>query len=135
MSISINFIRIVFIFLSILFITTYAVAISQDGVTLTNLTVGVLSGGLLGLVFLALDFLIGKFSLRTLNVITLGLFIGYLFGTCIIFILNASLDLVSKPITYEAFVLLKTMIYLVSCYISTLMTARASEEFYLASLL
>lgn len=132
MSISINFIRIVFIFLSILFITTYAVAISQDGVTLTNLTVGVLSGGLLGLVFLALDFLIGKFSLRTLNVITLGLFIGYLFGTCIIFILNASLDLVSKPITYEAFVLLKTMIYLVSCYISTLMTARASEEFYLS---
>lgn len=132
MSISINFIRTVFIFLSILFLTTYVVTAFQGGLTTVNLLIGVVSGAFLGLLLVALDTLVKQFSLRTLNVVTLGLLLGYLLGTAVVLVLNASLDLASLPISHEAVILLKTIIYLVSCYISTLMTARASEEFYLS---
>ena len=132
MSISLNFIRLVFTLLSILFFTTYAVIAFDGGLNTTNLLIGLVSGAVTGLFFVSLDTLLKRFSLRTLNIVTLGLFFGYLLGTAIVVVLNASIDLVSLPVSHETVVLIKTFIYLVSCYISTLMTAWASEEFYLS---
>ena len=132
MTISINFIRLIFILLSILFFTTYAIAADPGSLSAVRLFMGIISGAFLGLLLIALDKLIKNFSLRNLNVIILGLFIGYIFGTAVIVILNAALDLYSLPIAHETLGLIKTIIYLVCCYISTLMTAQASEEFYLS---
>lgn len=132
MSISINFIRLLFGVLSILFLTTYTTTSFEGGINTTNLMIGLLSGTFLGILLIAADFFLRKFSLRTLNVVILGLFVGYMLGSAIVTVLNASLDLSTPKVTPEAIQLFKTIIYLVSCYIGTLITARASEEFYLS---
>lgn len=132
MSISINFIRIFFTLLSILFLTAYAITTFPDGFTAVNLFSGFAAGALLGLLLIGLDIYIKKFSLRTLNIVTIGLLIGYILGTTVVIILNACLNLTALSISNETVTILKTIIYLVCCYMSTLMTARASEEFYLS---
>ena len=132
MSISINFIRLAFIFLSILFLTTYVGITSAEGLTPINLIMGLVSGTVLGLLLVALGIFLKKFSLRTLNIITLGLFVGYLLGTAIVIIMQAALDLSSTSLSHETLILFKTMIYLVCCYVSTLMITQASEELYLS---
>jgi uncharacterized protein YacL len=130
MNISINFIRTIFVLLSILFLTTYIAANSNEGLSALNLIMGVISGSFVGAFLIGLDTLIKNFSLRALNIVTLGLFIGYLLGTAVITVLNASLDLTS--LSNETLPLLKVFVYLVTCYISTIMMMRASEEFYIS---
>lgn len=132
MTISITFIRIVFTLLSILFLTTYAVTTFPEGMNIVNLSLGLISGAILSMFLISLDVLIKQFSLRSLNVVTLGLFIGYLLGTAIIVVLNAALDLATLPVSEETLNLFKTMIYLICCYLSTSMTAQTSENFYLS---
>ncbi len=132
MSISINFIRILFFLLSILFVTAYVITASQEGLTLANLLIGLIFGACTGLLLAASDTLLKKLSLRSINIVALGLFVGYLLGTAIVTVLNASLELISFPLSNEALSLFKTIIYLISCYVTTVMTAHASEEFYLS---
>lgn len=132
MSTSINFIRILFFLLSMLFVTAYIITVSQDGLTLANFLIGLILGAGMGLLLAASDAILKKISLRALNIATLGLFIGYLLGSAIITIMYASLELISFPLSQEALSLLKTIIYLVCCYVGTFMTAHAAEEFYLS---
>lgn len=132
MSISLNFIRMAFILLSILFLTAYAALNTQEGPTIVNLLLGVLGGAVLGALLVASDNFLKKFSLRSLNIVTIGLFIGYLLGTAILMVLNASLELTRIPISNTTLILFKTIIYLICCYISTFITAWASEELYLS---
>ncbi|MBN9378159.1 MAG: hypothetical protein BGO14_05790 [Chlamydiales bacterium 38-26] len=132
MSISINFIRILFGVLSILFLTAYTTTTFPGGITIVNLTLGVFSGITVGFLLMASDYFLKKLSLRTLNVALIGLIIGYMLGSAIVAILQASLDIATLQVSKEALQLFKTIIYLVSCYIGTLITARASEEFYLS---
>ncbi len=132
MSTSINFIRNTFFILSILFLTAFSVTTLEGGLNSTNLLIGLGSGIILGLLLMTCDQLTKHFSLRAVNVITLGLLFGYFLGSCIILVLNAAVDIAAWPLSHEAVNLIKTIIYLVSCYISTLMIARASEELYLS---
>lgn len=132
MSISLPFIRIVFIVLSVLFSITYAVTIFPRGSILENLMIGLILGGFLSLILYALDKLIKGFSLRNLNLVTLGLFLGYLLGTAVVVVLQASIELSPVSLSPEFVMLLKTIIYLVCCYVTTMITVRASEEFYLS---
>jgi uncharacterized protein YacL len=132
MTISINFIRFIFILLSILFVTAYAINVDPDNVSATKLLLAIGAGALMGLMLITLDRVIKNFSLRNLNIIIIGLFIGYLFGSIIVTLLNAALDVFSWHLENETISFLKTIIYLVCSYISTLMAAQASEEFYLS---
>lgn len=130
MNISIPFIRCTFISMSILFLTSFF--ISQEGISTTSLLMGLLTGIMMGGVLIVLDMLIKQFSLRNLNVVTLGLFIGYLFGTAIMTIANAILNVTALETATSTYVLCKTFVYLICCYMSTLMTSRASEELHLS---
>lgn len=132
MTISINFIRLIFVLLSILFVTAYVINIDPDHVTTTKLLLGIGAGTFIGLMLITLDRVIKNFSLRNLNIIIVGLFIGYIFGSVTVAILNAALNMFSLPLENETIGFVKTIIYLTCSYISTLMTAQASEEFYLS---
>lgn len=132
MSISINFIRITFLLLSVAFLTIFSGLAIQNGPTAINLLIGAISGVLFGVLLIASDNILKKFSLRSLNIITIGLFIGYLLGTAIFTVFNASLELTSLSLTKETITLFKTLIYLTCCYISTFLAAWASEELYLS---
>lgn len=131
MSISINLVRALFFILSVLFLTTYTVAL-ESHFTISNLLIGLGTGSVLGVFFIATDISLKKFNLRTLNIVTLGLFIGYFLGQAIISVLTASLDLALSSMSPASLMLLKTIVYLFSCYLGALMTMRASEEFYVS---
>lgn len=132
MTISIPFIRTTFILLSVLFLTLSIVATAEEGITLNNFLIGLSSGIVFGFLLVSLDVVVKKFSLRSLNIMTLGLFMGFLLGSAIVTILNASLDLASISFPREIQAICNTMIYLTCSYISTIMAMRASEEFYLS---
>ena len=74
MNISLAFIRVFFVILSILFLTTYTTTTSIEGFTFANIIIGVISGLAFGFVLIGTDSLFKCFTLRTFNIATLGLF-------------------------------------------------------------
>lgn len=129
MSNSINLVRILFFSLSVLFFTAYT---TSEGLSMNNLIIGLGCGSFLGILLLALEKSLKKFTLRSLNIIAIGTFIGYLLGMAINSVFNASLNVAGQPFAPEHLPMFNTAIYLACCYLGTVMTIRASEEFYVS---
>lgn len=131
MSTSINLIRMTFFFLSIFFFTAHTVTL-EGGISVINVVTGVAIGSFLGILLIAIDKSLKKFTLRNLNILTIGFGFGYLLGTAIIVLLNASLDLTNLSLTSKELSLFKTAIYISSCYLATILTFRGAEEFHVS---
>ncbi|MBS0627605.1 MAG: hypothetical protein JSS09_05280, partial [Verrucomicrobia bacterium] len=103
MNLSLIFVRIFFFILSIFLITTYMLG-TPTGTTSPGIGWGVFLGALLGCVLIGFDFLFRRFNLRSFNIATLGLFIGYLMGQALLLVFNAVVDIGSitfQPHTLE----------------------------------
>lgn len=132
MNISLSFIRVFFVILSILFLTTYATTSSPEGITLANVIIGVISGLAFGFLLISTDTLFKRFNLRTLNIATLGLFCGYLMGQAISLIFKNVIDVSALPLSPAITELVKTGIFLFTAYLGMMMSVRAADEIYIS---
>ncbi|HSX03727.1 MAG TPA: hypothetical protein VLG76_03255 [Rhabdochlamydiaceae bacterium] len=133
MNISLAFLRLFFLFLSILFMATFMLSLPLDSVLL-KLVVGIGSGLCFGAMLIGFDACFRKFNLRAFNVAILGIFIGYLMGQALVLIFNSILDTCQLRDTMSLhFVnLIKTAILLFGTYLGSIMTLRAADEIYVS---
>lgn len=124
MNLAVIFTRILFVILSIFFMTAYMV-------TAGNAAMGVLLGAILGCVLIGFDLLFKRFNLRSFNIAIIGLFVGYLMGQALLLVLSAILQISAASIHLEPriFEIMKVSLFLFGLYLGTLMTLRAADEF------
>lgn len=129
MNLSLAFTRILFMLLSVFFMTIYMIS-GPQGYTLGNLGIGIVLGLGLGLLLIGFDRLFKRFNLRAFNVAIIGLFFGYLMGQALVLILAAILKISAASIHLDAQVLevIQISLFLFGIYLGTLMTIRASDE-------
>lgn len=124
---SISLIRVFFSVLALLFSTLFAINYFEGGATLINIAAGACGGILISGLLISSDFFLQRFSLKTFNTIILGLFVGYLLGTAILFLTSGifgSEEAIALPI--------RLMVYLFTAYLGMIMIFRASDEAYVS---
>lgn len=127
MSFSLMFVRVFFILISMFFMTTYTVSMAEAA-TITSIVSGLFLGVILSALLISLDVLFRKLSLRSFNVIIVGLFLGYLLGLGITNVFNSVIEATTVELTLEMQGLVTVIIMLLSVYLGLVMTFRASEE-------
>lgn len=133
MNTSLTFVRILFLLLSIFFMTIFMIS-SPTGAAHTNALLGILLGVIFGVLLVSFDISLKKFNLRSFNIATLGIFLGYLMGQALVLIFNAVLDIsrvsiILQPQTLE---IIRIALFLLGTYLGTIMTLRASDELYVS---
>ncbi|HRW58874.1 MAG TPA: TRAM domain-containing protein, partial [Chlamydiales bacterium] len=133
MHLSLAFTRIFFFILSIFFMTTYMVSI-KDGFTVANALIGIGIGTIFSLILFGFDRLFRRFNLRAFNIAIIGIFIGYLMGEALTLTFDAILDISKGSIVLSPQIIeiIKIALFLFGIYLGTLMTIRASDEFYVS---
>ena len=131
MNLSLAFIRIFFFILSIFFVTTYMVAAPTQTMN-HNLAWGIFLGTLLGCLLIGFDLLFRRFNLRSFNIATLGLFIGYLMGEALLLVFNAIIDIGSLTFQPHTLEIIKISLFLFGTYLGTIMTLKTSNELYVS---
>lgn len=133
MNISLAFLRILFLILSIFFMTTYMVS-SSTGSHVANAIIGIVLGLAFGFLLVGFDFLFKRFNLRSFNIAVIGLFIGYLMGQALVLIFSAILDISALSIALQPQTLeiIKIALFLFGTYLGTIMTLRSSDELYIS---
>ncbi len=132
MNLSLGFIRLFFVILSVLVLSVYTTTAFAGGLTLTNLIFGVVGGALFGLALVGMDQIFKRFNLRAFNTALLGLCVGLIMAEAIFFLLNTVLELSAAGVSPENMKLLRSAIYLFSIYVSMIMVARAAEELHVS---
>lgn len=129
MNLALAFTRILFVILSVFFMTTYMVA-GTEGHPLSRFAWGAVLGGGLGLLLIGFDLLFRRFNLRAFNIATIGLFVGYLMGQALVLILSAILEISAASVHLQPQILevIQIALFLFGIYLGTLMTLRASDE-------
>jgi len=132
MGISLSFIRLFFLFLCVLLMTAYTTHNLEGGFTATNVLIGILGGVIFTVLLAGVDNFFKQLNLRTFNIAILGLFIGYLMGQAVTLVVDAALNVSAYAITSNGFALAHTLTYLFCAYLGLVLTAQASEEFYIS---
>src|SRR6476661_695957 len=126
MSISLSFIRILFLILSIIFSISFTINHLEGGLNLINSAVGLLGGIMIAGMLMAIDFAFKRFNLRSFNTAALGLFCGYLMAQAVLFIFEGAIG----QETISTLFPVKFMVYMICAYMGMIMTARSSEEIH-----
>lgn len=132
MQLSLAFIRILFLGLCMLLATIIATADAPAETFLIKFSFGLLAGGAFGGAIISLDVLFKRFNLRTFNTAIVGLFIGYMMGSAILLVLQSILSINSTRVESQTLLAVEAAIFLSTCYLGMVMTARASNELYLS---
>jgi len=133
MNVSLTFLRILFVVLSIFFMTTYMLSSPLESKALSGF-LGVVLGIVFGFLLIGFDLLFRRFNLRSFNIAIVGIFIGYLMGQALVLVFNAvlsisSITIVLQPQTLE---IVKIALFLFGTYLGTIMTLRGSDELYVS---
>lgn len=135
MQISLGFVRIFFLLISVLVMSFFRVhLVPQSGL------LGGLIGTGLGILFasflIAFDHYAKKFSLRTLNNLTLGLFVGLLLGLALNMIFEQLLSIgfssTSDAPSSDLLKMVRVSIFLFSTFLGTMMVIRSTDELHLS---
>lgn len=125
MSLSISFIRFLFILICVAFAISTATHYIDGGFNLINTAVGILGGFAVGVLFMGLEVFFNRFNLKTFNTAALGLFCGYVMAEAIMFLFHGIFgDAINLPARF--------IIYTFCAYLGMVMTARAAEEFHVS---
>jgi len=130
MKISLAFLRIFFVILSLFFMTAFMVTLPAGSLIqkiFIGLGVGLLFSGLL----LSLEALFRRYHLKAFNTAILGLFVGYLLGQALILICNGVLSLTHMHLSIQpqTLDLIRLSVFLIGTYLGTLLTLYFSEQF------
>lgn len=133
MNISLAFLRVFFLILSVFFMTTFMLS-TPTGTPIGNALIGVVVGLLFGFLLIGFDILFRRFNLRAFNIAIIGIFIGYLMGQALVLIFDAILDISSISIALQPQTLeiIKIALFLFGTYLGTMLTLRASDELYVS---
>lgn len=133
MNLSVAFMRILFVILSVFFMTTFMIS-NTSGSLQTNILIGVLIGFVFGLFLISFDLLFKRFNLRSFNIAVIGIFLGYLMGQALVLVFDAILDISRASISLQPQTLemLKIALFLFGTYLGTIMTLRAADELYVS---
>jgi len=133
MNIALAFLRVLFVVLSVFFLTIYKVS-GPGGYSTANFVMGLVMGLGLGALLIGFDVLFKRFNLRSFNIAIIGLFIGYLMGQGLVLVLDAVLDISSASIKVEPQILevIKIALFMFGIYLGSLMTLRAADELYVS---
>lgn len=132
MQLSLTFIRILFLSLSILLAITFAVSGASAEQFLVRAAIGGVSGAVVGGLMMSLDILFRRFNLRTFNTAMIGLFFGYCMGSAFLLIFQAVLNIGITPLESQTLLAIQAAIFLTACYLGLVMTARASHELHMS---
>ena len=133
MNVSLVFTRTFFSLIIILLFTIYSYA-HPEGSVLFNTILGVISGLLFSAFLFVLDHFFKRFNLRSFNVISIGLFFGYIMGQALLIIFSTVLDVTElsdrlAPTIMEIF---KIILFFIGLFLGTTMTIRAADELYVS---
>jgi len=131
MNVSLAFVRIFFVILSVFFMTAYMVAISNP-LNAYNVIAGVVFGVIFGFVLIGLDVLFRRFNLRSFNIAVIGLFFGYLMGQALVFFFDQMIALTSITANPRTVEIIKICLYLFGAYLGIVFTLRGSDELYIS---
>lgn len=133
MNISLLFLRVFIITLSIVFMTVYMIS-SPAGAPHINAMIGVGLGAVLGFVLMGFDIVFRRFNLRSFNIAIIGIFIGYLMGQALVLVFDAISDFssISKVLQPQTLEIIKICLFLFGIYLGTLLTLRSSDELYVS---
>lgn len=133
MNVALAFTRVLFMILSLFFMTVYTVS-SPEGFSTGNLMLGLGLGFFFGCALIVFDIFFRRFNLRSFNIAIIGLLFGYLMGQALVLILSAIFDISSASIhlSPQGVEILKISLFLFGIYTGTLMTLRAADELYVS---
>lgn len=132
MHFSLTLIRSLFILLSVTYFTLFSLSLSTEPNTLLYAATGCAVGLLFAAALVSLDLFSRLLNLRSLNIAALGLFFGFLLGKGILLSVDTLLGLVQLNDTTLWVPVVHASIYLASCYLAILMTAKAADEIYVS---
>lgn len=132
MSTSISFIRILFLCLCTLFVTSFTSALFSDIPAWVKLASGLSAGLGFGLIMISVETCLKHFHLRSFNTAALGLLFGYLMGEAILLLFQMMQDTNTLSFSAEISRVIRLAIILSCAYIGMMMTLRASEEIYIS---
>src|SRR5690242_13422624 len=92
MNLSLIFMRILFVILSVFFMTLFMMS-NPAGSPHANALLGVLLGLAFGLLLIGFDVTFKRFNLRSFNIAIIGIFIGYLMGEALVLVFDAILEI------------------------------------------
>ena len=133
MNVSLGFLRIFFLILSVFFMTAYMIS-SPAGTPIANGLVGALTGVVFAFLLFGFDTFFRRFNLRSFNIALIGLFIGYLMGQALVLIFNAILEIsiLSIALQPQTLEIIKIALFLFGTYLGMIMTLRSSDELYIS---
>lgn len=129
---TLSFIRILFVLLSVLFLSFYTTTSLAGGFSLTNLAIGITTGLCYGLIVISSEVFIRRFQLKSFLLAALGLLFGYLMGQSIYLIFDTVIHLSDLPLETETLSLIKIALFLLTSYVGMVMTALGADELYLS---
>lgn len=123
-----TYMRLFFLGLCTLFITLYTLmSFEKDNLFIAS-AVGILGGFTFGCCVIGIETLCKQLKIRTFNMITLGLFFGFLLGQTITLLIDTLLP-TSLFVEYTSAIgAVKVCIYLLTSYVGMATTLQASEE-------
>lgn len=127
MALSMIFIRLLFLGISVAFSISLATQFFEGGVNGVNLGVGLLGGIALTGFLIGTDNLFKRFNLKSFNTAILGLFCGYLLAEAIFLLLDGILGSATSSTSLMP---LRFFIFLSSAYFGMVLALRSSEELH-----
>lgn len=128
MGISISFVRLFFLCLSVFIVSGYLTIIL--GWSSFNLMLGVVLGGAFGLLLIGLDVLFKRVNLRSFNTAILGSLLGWLMGKVLVLIFSSAVKLSAFEVNPLIIDFVETSIFLFCTYMGIILTFRASQDLY-----
>lgn len=127
------FLRPVFMFLSLFFMTAFMMSLPV-GTLGSKILFGLGMGAALSALFFGLETLFKRYSLKAFNTIILGLFLGTFIGYALVTVFYGVVDLTHMAITLQpqTLDLLKVSLYLMGIYLGTVLTLHFSNQFHLS---
>lgn len=129
MSLSITFIRLLFLFICVAISITLATQTFEGGFNWVNFSVGLLGGLAMTGLLIGTDAAFRRFNLKAFNTAIIGLLCGYLLAEAIVFVLSGIIGEATLSFSYTP---LRFFIYLFCAYMGMMMAARASEELHVS---
>lgn len=130
---SLIFIRALFTVISIIFMVTYTLSYLH-GPLINKVCFGILVGlGFAGLLMI-FERIFYRSNLRTFNIATLGLFLGYLMGQALVITFNAISQISNLTTHLNAMTseMIKIGLYLFGTYFGTLLTLKFADELHMS---
>ncbi|MGM0439950.1 MAG: PIN/TRAM domain-containing protein [Chlamydiota bacterium] len=128
---SLGLMRIAFFALNIIIVTGATISWGGNEHLLMKALLGVLGGGGLSFLLISLDSIFRRFKIKNLNIVTLGLFFGYLLGLAATLVINSALTMTMLPITPEVLGAIKIVVFLSATYLGAVITIYSADELQL----